>query len=627
MHHHHHRLQLQLQQHHKEQQQQLQQQQAQEQQQLLRPLAATTTTATAMSTAAATMLAAAAAGAARMGGFIGVHPSPLQQQQQPHLQLPQLQGHGSAPQAQPGHQQVVVLQGAAAAAAVAAAASTVRQQGSAQSGEVPRRHSEPLPSLRWSQEMLVQQGGGGGTTTTSAAADANGLLPGAEHDTMSSGMSPFAVVHVAPPGYDGSDAELQQQLQLGGQLVLGPQHGGAHGGVSQPLHGPAGAGAAAAYEAWQLTGKQQHPMQQQQWKSRSVPDQMHAAQQVVLVQHPVIIRGAQEQQQQQGLQQELAAAQELPPPAAAAAAVAQPGEGEGWCEGEMYTTFDSPFYLGGLWAPSPSASDLDQLSAPLSAPDALSPSGSGARPGSAVASPGSSLTVAQITAAHAAAAAAIVAAVGHEEAAAAAAAPPVQQQLQTRPSLNQALTIQYNADMTPLAAAAAAAVSLHPPSRRNSGGASQPSSRHGSFSRARAGSAAAAAPAGASSSSNGNSSVHANGLVVVPSSNGSQPSPSRADSTATDASTVAAASDADAAAAGKPPLSPGVAVGGSRGKPQVPGSSDGGGSSSHDASSSPPPPAAPAAVDKDVADAPARDSKPSGSAFMRALKRSLDALS
>jgi hypothetical protein len=457
------------------------QQQQQQQAYVMQPFAAATATVT----AAASALAAAAAG---VGGWLSGQP--WQQQQ--------LRGQGSAPD-RLQHQQglpVMVLQGAAAAAAMAAA---TRQSGLGIM-EQPRRHSEPLPAIQphWTA-------GAGGVV--GHACDSGNLLPPASAavDDMSSGQSPFAVVHVAQPGLDASgDLHQQQQQQQ----------------------------------------QQQHPLVQQQWKSNSTGHMQLQQQQQhhhhhVLVQPQVILVGDQLLPQQwQRLQQQQQ--QEAPAhPQQQAAAPAGPVE-EPWApedaEAEMYTTFDSPFYLGTLCAHSASSqgggggAGCGHLASPVASSRVVS---SGPASGAVV--PGAALPVSGVgvgaeqqsfrvatTASSArlgcrisaAAAAAIVAAVGREEddaafvqrqqslAAAAAAGDAAAAAgvdaadaggpfatagaggslssslplvLTSSQPLNQALTIEYNADMTPLAAAAAAALTVHPPpARRATAAGSQP---------------------------------------------------------------------------------------------------------------------------------------------------------
>jgi len=394
---------------------------------------------------------------------------------------------------------------AAAAAAAAAAAPLAQAPGGSEAGAADvqvRRHSDPTPVKGRMSEDAAQDEGGCPESATA----------------MSSGQSPFAFVHVDPPDL-AVTAELQQ-LQAHGpdqqetlrllesyplsnpssgvpsplpSLPLTPEQAASWGQAGPPQH----SGKHSQQKLLQLLQSQHQLQQQQQHLPSGLQQQAQAAIQQQQQQqrlHQQSQADMLQQQQEQALLSQLQrlGTQDLKAGinahvqnsrGADAAQVSQQQEQVQDDLGEVYTPFDSPFYQDLSWAPCASISGLDSTHASFSAQN----SSSVGVAQSVQASDSGGVSSPFIQQLRSAVMGAAAAAEAVPASAASASVLPVEgsfsqfdapvARLVSEPVLRQALTIEYRAGMTPMAAAAMEAVSVHAGSRRSSGPPSLPVSR------------------------------------------------------------------------------------------------------------------------------------------------------
>lgn len=455
--------------------------------------------------AAAAAVAAAAAALATATTAAAAHALPPNGK----ASAPTRNAAAAVPAGKPAAAADAAAQPAAATAAVAAA--EVQQH--------TRRHSDPMPG------KACLSGDGSPQCPESATA-------------MSSGQSPFAFVHVGPPGL-AHTTELQQMQLVGAKYQQDGKQQDPNATLrlleSYPLSNPESASVSpnrSAAATPELTGSGWDPHHGQQLQKpdlhQSKQQQLQTAskqqQQAQLRRHGSSsssggsgeqrrhAKGISKHQQQDGQhlqrqQQRKGVAQSSPQAgsgkqesafegsaavaaaAAAASAAAAPADGEGL--GDVYTPYDSPFFQDldmGSWAPSASVSGLDSQPNSLSVrvPSAAmtaagvvmfsSDSGSATSPFSHLQQrlQQAGLRCAALPPGSGSVAGTEGSIVQPDGSTIAGGSP-------GKRVLKEALTIEYQAGMTPMAAAAVEAVSVHASRRSNTvAPGSQPGSRPGS---------------------------------------------------------------------------------------------------------------------------------------------------
>lgn len=496
--------------------------------------------------------------------------------------------------AKPAPAEAVAPLAAAAAAAAAAPAGSV--------GQVPRRHSDPLPPkgrLSVEDEAAV----------TSPACPESGT---AVTDTMSSGQSPFAFVHVGPPGL-ACTSELQQ-LQVHGQehpsdaglrLLQSYPLSNTTSEVGSPLPSAASTPDPAAAGWLQHSGKkrqqqhlqnglhqqhhhhhlhlaakqQQYRVQQQQQPQRGLHQQQQQPQQRQQQGSNGSSRDTASLQPQPQLPQQRQAGfdlqqphpqQQLPPhlqppstevpsafeasgSIAAAAAAAAAEDAVAAAElAEVYSPFDSPFFQDLTWAPSASVCDMNSNPGSVSMHSSfLAAAGvvMASESGSVGAANSIQLQQSGLPPALQIGSGSVGSGLmGSPEGVGLVQGDSILPLPSDQPVLKQALTIEYQANLTPMAAAAAEAVSVHGGRLTSTAAESLPNSRPGSVVANGPHAAAAAAVAAAvEEGEGGGKDAAAHAAVGKGSALHSSASSSQAD-VAASADTGAAAPAATAAA-------------------------------------------------------------------------------